>query len=156
MPYTPVKASEAMMPPTEAILILGHTSVIRTLASAMNVHPSLLLQEQPLPPQQSKFGRPDLKEVEYLIIGLRVWWSAIYPKAPTKEERFAMLRDRAYCEEPLREAFEMATKMEVKFMAWRVWRLVRERGPLVTLADKAGEIVRQWLGWEKGELGLWD
>lgn len=145
-----------MMPPTEAVLKLPHTSVIRTLAAAMNVHPSLLLQEDPLPSQQSRFGRPDLKEVEYLIRGLRVWWSAIYPKPATKEEAFARMRDRDYCEEPLREAFEMASKVEVKFMAWRVWRLVRERGPLISLADDAGETVRQWLGWEKGELGFWD
>ena len=156
LPYTPVKSSEAMMPPTEAILMLGHTSVIRTLASAMNIHPSLLLLEQPHPAQQSNFARPDLKEVEYLILGLRVWWSAIYPKPPTTEEKFAMLKDRACFEEPLREAFEMATKREVKFMAWRVWRLVRERGPLVRFNDNAGETVRQWLGWEKGELGFWD
>lgn len=66
------------------------------------------------------------------------------------------MRDMGYYEEPLREAFEMATKMEVKFMAWRVWRLVREREPLVSLSDAAGETVREWLGWEKGELGFWD
>lgn len=145
-----------MMPPTEAVLMLPHTSVIRTLASAMHVHPALLLEEYPPSSHQSQFGRAELKEVEYLINGVRVWWHAIYPKPQGREAAFAAIRDRQNGEEPLREAFEMASKAEVKFMAWRVWRLVKERGPLVRLTDESGERVREWLGWQKGELGFWD
>ena len=145
-----------MMPPTEAVLMLPHTSVIRTLASAMHVHPALLLEEYPPSSHQSQCGRAELKEVEYLINGVRVWWHAIYPKPQSREAAFAAIRDGRNGEEPLREAFEMASKAEVKFMAWRVWRLVKERGPLVKLTDESGERVREWLGWEKGELGFWD
>ena len=156
MPYAPVKSSEAMVPPAEAILMLPHTSVIRILAAAMRVHPAILVEQYPLSSYQSRPGRAELKEVEYLINGLRAWWRAIYPKPQTREAAFATIRDRKNWEEPLREAFEMASKAEVKFMAWRVWRLVREREPLVSLKDEAGEIVREWLGWKKGELGFWD
>ena len=156
MPYAPVKTSEAMIPPAEAILILPHTSVIRTLAAAMHVHPAFLVEQYPLSSYQSRPGRPELKEVEYLITGLRAWWHAIYPKPQTREAAFAAIKDRKNWKEPLRETFEMASKAEVKFMAWRVWRLVRERKPLVSLTDGAGETVRRWLGWERGELGFWD
>ena len=41
-------------------------------------------------------------------------------------------------------------------MARRVWELVRERGPGVRVSLEAGERVRKWLGWQRGELGFWD
>ena len=156
MPYAPVKISEAMMPPTEAVLMLPHTSVIRTLAAAMHVHPALLLEQYPPSCHQRRFDRAEFKEVEYLITGLRAWWHAIYPKPQTREAAFAAIRYKKNLEEPLREEFEIASKEEVKFMAWRVWRLVKEREPLVRLTDESGETVREWLGWERGELGFWD
>ncbi len=156
MPYAPVKSTEAMMPPTEAVLMLPHTSVLHTLASAMLVHPSLLLQQQALPFQEGRSRNADAEEIEYLIHGLRAWWRAIFPKPQTREEAFARIRERGCFEEPLRDAFERAGKAEVKFMARRVWELVRERGPGVRVSWEAGERVREWLGWERGELGFWD
>ena len=156
MPYAPVRSSEAMVPPAEAILILPHTSVIRVLAAAMHVHPAILAKQYPISSFQSRPDRPELKEVEYLIFGLRAWWHATYPKPQTKEAAFAAMTDRKYWEEPLRQVLETASKAEVKFIAWRVWKLVKERAPLIRLSDEAGETVREWLGWEKGELGFWD
>ena len=61
-----------------------------------------------------------------------------------------------YAEEPLREAFARAEKAEIKLMAKMVWGLVRERQPGNRLTWEAGETVREWLGWERGELGFWD
>ena len=144
------------MPPTEAVLMLPHTSVLRTLAAAMQVHPALLLQQHPPTSQEGRPRKADAEEIEYLIYGLRAWWNAIYPKPTTREEAFAKLTERKYYEEPLREDFERAEKAEIKFMARTVWGLVRERGPGVSLTWEAGERIREWLGWERGELGFWD
>ncbi len=156
MPYVPVEACEAMMRPTEAVLRLPHTSVLRTLATAMNVHPSLLLYQNLFASQEARPRNADAKEIEYLIFGLRAWWHAIYPKPTTREAAFARLSEREQFEEPLREAFERAEKAEIKSMARMVWGLVRKRGPGVSLTWEAGETVREWLGWERGELGFWD
>ena len=156
MPYVPVKQSEAMMPPTETVLMLPHTSIFRTLAAAMHVHPSLLFQQCPLPILQDRPREADAKEIEYLIYGLRAWWYAIFPKSKTRDESFARMRERDFVEEPLREAFERAEKAEVKLMAKMVWGLVREREPKISVSWEGGEKVRKWLGWKEGELGFWD
>ena len=156
MPYVPIRDSEARMPPTETVLMLPHTSILRMLAAAMHVHPSLLFQQCPLPLEQDRPREADAKEIEYLIYGLRAWWHAIFPKPTTKDEACARIIDMGYAEEPLREAFARAEKAEIKLMAKMVWGLVRERQPGNRLTWEAGETVREWLGWERGELGFWD
>ena len=156
MPYVPVQASEVMMPATETVLMLPHTSVFRTLAAAMHIHPSLLFQQCPLPFQEGRPREADAKEIEYLMHGLRAWWNAIYPKPTTREAAFARKSEREHYEEPLREAFEKVEKAAIKLMAKMVWGLVRKRGPDVRLSWEAEERIREWLGWERGELGFWD
>ena len=141
---------------TEAVLRLPHNSVLHTLATAMNIHPSLLLYEHPFPSQEARPRNADPKEIEYLIFGLRAWWHAIYKKPTTREEAFARLNEREQFEGPLREAFERAEKAEIKSMARMVWGLVRDRASGISLSLEAGEKVREWLGWERGELGFWD
>ena len=136
--------------------MLPHTSILRMLAAAMHVHPSLLFQQCPLPLQQDRPREADAKEIEYLIYGLRAWWHAIFPKPTTKDEACARIIDMGYAEEPLRDAFARAEKAEIKLMAKMVWGLVRERQPGNRLTWEAGETVREWLGWERGELGFWD
>ena len=156
MPYVPIKDSEARMPPTETVLMLPHTSILRTLAAAMHVHPSLLFQQCPLPLQEERLREADAKEIEYLIFGLRAWWHAILPKPTTRDEAFARMRERGDFEEQLRVAFEGANKAAIKLMAKMVWGLVKKRGPNVSLSWEAGETVREWLGWEREDLGFWD
>ena len=136
--------------------MLPHTSIFRTLAAAMHVHPSLLFQQCPLPILQDRPEKVDAKEIEYLIYGLRAWWYAIFPKSKTKDEAFARMEERNHVEEPLREAFGRAEKADVKLMAKMVWGLVRERKPKISVSDEGGEKVRKWLGWKEGELGFWD
>ena len=156
MPYTPIDDGLINMWPTEAVLRLPHNSVLHTLATAMNVHPSLLLYECPFPSPEARPRNADPKEIEYLIFGLRAWWASIYKKPTTREEAFARLHEREQVEEPLREAFERAEKAEIKAMARMVWSLVRGMASGVSLSLEAGEKVREWLGWERGELGFWN
>ena len=81
---------------------------------------------------------------------------AIFPKPTTREAAFARMSERRQFEGPLREAFDMVEKRAIKVMAKMVWGLVKKRGPNVSLTPGAGETIREWLGWERGELGFWD